>query len=361
MKGGRVFRRGRKWWIAFYVSGHEYRESAGPTREIARRRLQRRRREVEAEEWLVTEDSLTVAQLLTGYETNLELRGKKSLASVRSHLKPLREAFGQLLARDLTTAEVESFQVRRVRLGKAQATVDRETEALLAAFNSARKRKLISRVPYLPLFRPDNRRTEFFEKREIEAVMSLLPDPLGDVTRFAYLSGWRKGEILPLLWESVDRYAREVRLWTSKSGKPRTLPLEGDLAPLIRRRWKAREFRKGSVAALSPYVFHREGRPIADFRRKWASACKHAEVPGKLFHDLRRTAVRNMIRAGVPQSVAMEITGHATDSVFRRYDITSDSDRRKALRATQLYLAQEESSDFGGEKTDEEADKKEKG
>lgn len=57
----------------------------------------------------------------------------------------------------------------------------------------------------------------------------------------------------------------------------------------------------------------------------------------------------------------MEITGHATDSVFRRYDITSDSDRRKALRATQLYLAQEESSDFGGEKTDEEADKKGKG
>jgi len=57
----------------------------------------------------------------------------------------------------------------------------------------------------------------------------------------------------------------------------------------------------------------------------------------------------------------MEITGHATDSVFRRYDITSDSDRRKALRATQLYLAPEESSDFGGEKTDEEADKKGKG
>ena len=107
----------------------------------------------------------------------------------------------------------------------------------------------------------------------------------------------------------------------------------------MERRWSAREFRSAAgIRGLSQYVFHRQGRSVGEFKRSWATACRKARLGGKLFHDLRRTAVRNMIRAGVPQSVAMSISGHRTVSMFLRYNITSDADRRDALRRVDQHL-----------------------
>ncbi len=103
------------------------------------------------------------------------------------------------------------------------------------------------------------------------------------------------------------------------------LPLEGELWDAIRRRKAARTLQV-------PLVFHRAGEPLADWRKSWRSACEAAEVPGLPFHDLRRSAVRNLTRRGVPAVVAMEITGHRTRRVFDRYGIPTTDDAREALR-----------------------------
>jgi integrase len=123
---------------------------------------------------------------------------------------------------------------------------------------------------------------------------------------FAYLSAWRRGELFPLRWAQVDRKAREVRLVTSKSGHLRPLPLEGELLALIERRWLARTFETPSGPALAEFVFHEGGIPIGGIRKSWAAACKATGVPGLRFHDLRRSAIRNMTRSNVPPSIAMK-------------------------------------------------------
>ena len=98
------------------------------------------------------------------------------------------------------------------------------------------------------------------------------------------------------------------------------------------------------MTRLSDWVFsqdrkHLLGRPIGDFRRAWKTACEAAGVPGKTFHSLRRSAVRDMTRSGVQETVAMQITGHLSRSIFQRYNISSTDDTKAALLQTERYRA----------------------
>ena len=141
-----------------------------------------------------------------------------------------------------------------------------------------------------------------------------LPDNLRDFTRFAYLTGWRKGEIISLKWTDVDRDAGAIRLRpeAAKTGRGRTVMLEGDLAELIDRRWESRLFEKDGNVRVTALVFHRDGKPVGDFKKAWATACRAAGVPDKLFH--------------------------VTRSMFDRYNIVSEDDLRMAAQKTTLYV-----------------------
>lgn len=182
--------------------------------------------------------------------------------------------------------------------------------------------------PHIRRLPERNARQGFFEAEEIEAVIVHLPHYLQDFVRFGYLSGWRKGEIASLTWDDIDHDARIIQLRPeeSKTGNGRVLALSGELWDVIERRWHER--------GGTPGVFHRKSLPIGDMRKAWKTAYRKAGVPGKLFHDLRRTAVREMVRAGVPERIAMAISGHTTRSIFDRYNIVSEADLREAVDRT---------------------------
>jgi integrase len=196
--------------------------------------------------------------------------------------------------------------------------------------------------PHIPLLREDNTRTGFFERDQFLSVCGHLPAPLRPVVEFAFITGWRiASEVLPLEWRHVDLEAGEVRLdaGTTKNREGRVFPLTDDLRALLEAQ-HAEHLRLKKAGQIEPWVFFRlvakgrggklEPKPIRAFNKAWKTACTAAGCPGRILHDFRRTAIRNMVRRGVPERVAMQLSGHKTRSVFERYNIVSAGDLRTA-------------------------------
>ena len=136
----------------------------------------------------------------------------------------------------------------------------------------------------------------------------------------------------------MDGDTIRLRPENSKNGEGRTVTIDGELADVIKRRKADRRVKTETAGIIADLVFHHDWHSIVDIRKAWATACKMAGLQGRLFHDLRRTAVRNMIRAGIPERVAMTVSGHKTRSIFDRYNIVNENDLREAMQRTQTYL-----------------------
>ena len=337
---GRTFARGPNWWIAFYVDGKEQRESAKTTdpqraeKYLRRRLIELRVHELDPSKPFVSrhDQRRKIEELMDALKVDFKLRGIDSRQNL-SNLARARADFGSERATSLTAEQVDCYIESRLETGSAKASINRVTQLLSQAYKLAglpapRIRKLSEK---------GNERQGFFAESEIRRVIDNLPADLQDFTLFGWLTGMRKGEIASLAWEDVDGDVIRLRAENAKNGEARMIPLEGELAELIERRRSAREIEIDKVPMIASLIFHRAGQPVADLRKAWATACKKAGVR-RLFHDLRRSACRNMVTAGVPQTIAMKVSGHKTDSMFRRYAIVAETDLRTALRRTQDYL-----------------------
>lgn len=205
-------------------------------------------------------------------------------------------------------------------------------------FNLALHAEKIVRKPYIPTLAENNVRQGFFERSEFDAVLARLPEYLRPPLLFAYQVVWRvRSEILSLMWRQVDLDAGTVRLevGTTKSGKGRSIYLPGILREVLETQWREHLERFPEC----PYVFHRSGKRIKYLYVAWRKACQEADFTGKIPHDFRRTAVRNMVRAGIPERVAMEIAGHKTRAIFDRYHIVSNGDLQEAARKMEERIA----------------------
>jgi integrase len=341
---GRVFQRGEIWWVAYWHRGKEFRETSRSAKKVDADKLLKRRLGEIGRGRLIgpSEEKITFEMLAADFETDRGLRGPRSLRDAKERTAHLKGFFGLDLALDVTTPRIREYiRARRDDDHAKPATINRELAALSRMFNLAVQACRLSTRPHVPRLPEAQPRQGFFEHAEYLALRKHLPAAYRDVLDFGYLTGWRKSEILSLEWRDVERAAGVIRLRpeVSKNREGRTLVLNGPLKELIERRWKARSIKgQNDEQRVVSLVFHKKGRPIGDWRKTWKKACVAAKVPGRLFHDLRRTVARNLIRAGHPERVAMAVTGHKTRSVFDRYNIVSEADLRRAMVGLADYV-----------------------
>lgn len=358
-----IFKRGKFYWYEFTYDGKRIRESTQQgDKETAktlmgaeRSRLARVDAGLESPEPKPQAKSATVGDLLDELKHSYERDGKASAKNL-STIELARTAFGKIKAADLAKEHLESYIRDRVEKGRRNSTINRVTELLRRAYKVAE----LTPPKMRHLSEKDNVRKGFFSNEEFRRVYAQLPADIRDFALFGYLTGWRKGEIASLTWYDVEENVIRLRGENSKNREPRSVVIAGELVELIERRKQARPVNN----TLTKFVFHRDGQQVREFRKTWASACVAAglgkmvcrkcgtegssrrcsrckttscDYTGRLVHDLRRSAVRSMVRSGVPQSVAMKISGHKTASMFRRYDIANEEDLRAALESVQRY------------------------
>lgn len=335
---GMIRKRGRIWWVKYYKDGTPHEESSGSVREgDARRLLKLREGDIERGlpitpkvgriRWEEARDDV-----VTDYKTN----GKRSLPDLLTRLRLHLDPFfrGRRLA-TVTTADVRRYIDLRQTEKASAGTINRELTHLKRAFSLARQAGKMLHAPYVPMLRENNVRKGFFEREQLDALLSHLPAYAQPLVRFAYLTGWRASEVYGLQWRNVDLEGRQVLLdpGATKNGEGRSFPLTTELRRLLESQRQEADQIARENGRIVPWVFFfRNGDPVKSIRHSWVSACKRAGCPGRLFHDLRRTAVRNFVRANVPERVAMKLSGHKTRSVFDRYNIVSEGDLRHAAK-----------------------------
>jgi len=277
---------------------------------------------------------LSFEDLARAYLEDYVLQRYRSMSTAKPRVGHLRAVFGTATTDDITGDAVRRYQLRRRADGAEAATINRETSALSRMLHLAIRRGLLDRMPVFPNRLEENPpRQGFFEHDEYVKVRAELPLPYQDVLDFAYYSGWRRNEILYLTWDDVDRTGGVIRLspQRSKTKTGRVLPISAPLSLVLDRRAERR-------LPGDARVFRRDGVAVRVWRHALRDACQRAGVPHRLLHDCRRTAARNLVRAGVPERVAMLLTGHKTRAVFDRYNIVNERELLSAGERLAAYL-----------------------
>jgi integrase len=334
---GQVRKRGGVYWIRYYRNGQRIEESAQTGKyDEARDLLKGREGDIsKGVPITATSTKLTFDDAAKDVVNDYTVNGKKSKAWVQRRIdKHLTPAFGGRRLSAITTPDLRAFAAQRLAAGASPAEVNRELAIVRRAFRLAiADDKYHGRMPKFPMMQERKTRQGFFDDAMFATVRDHLPAALQPVVTFAYVTGWRvPSEVLPLEWRHVDRKAGEARLepGTTKNQAGRVFPFTDTLRALVDDQWRQHEA-LAKAGTICRFVFHRHGKRIKDFRGAWNAACTAAGFPGRIPHDFRRSAVRNMERAGLSRSVAMQLTGHKTEAVYRRYAITSEGDLREGV------------------------------
>lgn len=240
----------------------------------------------------------------------------------------------------MTSDAARDFARKRQGEGAGAAMVNRSLACLRRILHLAHEYGKVQHVPKIRMLKEPGPRRGFLEPEKFDELLAALPTHLRPLIAFLYWSGVRLSEALAIEWSQIDLASRLVRLHTdeTKNAEPRTIPLAAPVVALLH-----------EIEPKTGQVFD-----SCNLRTEWARACtlvglgsseaqeseaghKWVRYNGLIVHDLRRSAVRNLVRAGATENVAMKISGHKTASVFRRYDIVSTEDVSAAMRAVETF------------------------
>ena len=332
--------------IVYWLRGKQKRETIGTSIEEARdadgkRKVQKRENRIFD---ILPQANMTFEDL-SGWYLKLEsVKSKKYFWNLELCLSKFNRIFGDRIVSDIKTSELEDYQAKRVSEGKAASTIDQEVGAAKAVINKAfnddmvgghvlKRFKNIKKL----LKKNSNERKRVLTPDEFNRLVASARPYLKPILWTGYDTGMREGEVLSLTWDKVLLKDRLIKLSAedTKDGEARGIPICDELYEVLNRLPRG-------IQGDYP-VFMYKGKMIRDFRGGLKTACKNAKIPygrsgdGFVYHDLRRTFFTHARRAGVQESVIMEITGHARHEVVDRYNQVSLDDMRQGIQGLMEY------------------------
>lgn len=338
------------WWASYYIDGKRYRESTGET---AKKKAQdwERNRIVERAGSPVDParaEELRFEDLHEAARAHYRRKQNRSTDRMERCFRRLASKFGGWRLNRITAGPIDQYAEECLERGDAPATINRDLAMLRLGFRRLHKKECNRHVPPIDFFTEDNTRTGFLEHAEYLTLRATLPPRLRPLLDTGYVTGWRVQALLSRTWADVDLEegwlrieGKDVKNKTGKAFPLGVIPLLRD--SLEEQHAKKREIEKRTGRIVTALFFYHEGatagQPIKDFRGAWKAASKAVGLEGLLFHDLKRSAARNLVRAGVPIPLAMELIGHKTASIFKRYCIVDETMLKEGAEKVGAYLA----------------------
>jgi integrase len=374
---GRIFRRkhSRFLWLQYYRNGAQVRESAGTDDEKKARNLLRKKLGAVANGIVQDSRSLRYEDIRDAYMDDYVTNAKKSLRHDRegkAYLESVRrldDFFAGYRAVEIDADLMRKYQREQQNSELSNASINRAISSLRKMFTLAQRDGRIRNLPFFPMLPESRPRQGTLPHDKYAALLAALPDYIRLVVAIAYATGMRRGEILGLRWSNIKWMDSIIRIEDSKNGDPREIPFGGQLETLLKGQFANRQEGCDRVC----FRLDRKGhaRPIGNFRKVWSRVCvklglakkepvvdaagnpvfeprryEHSKprrkmrYSGLLLHDLRRTFISDAEHSGAPRHEAMQLSGHRTESVYRRYAISDRENRRAALDQIAAYRAQ---------------------
>ncbi|HEY5542147.1 MAG TPA: tyrosine-type recombinase/integrase [Candidatus Binatia bacterium] len=343
---GRVFKRkwkkpdgtmgeSRFYSIAYPWQGETRVESSRLESESqARALLKQRLAEMGRGTFVPNQDRVYISDLLELLKADYRANNQRSLQDALWKLTPVLNYFEGWKVKAITVDKINAYVTFRLEEKAATATINGELRYLRRMLRLGARHGKLSSIPLIELLKGEARRTGFIDPGEFADLLTHFDDSdVADLIEFLYSTGWRVSAGLGLEWRDVDLVHGTVTMRSelSKNKEPITLPFFAGIEEILQRR-------HGLRRSECPFVFHRNGRPIKDFRAEWAKATEAANRTGLLVHDLCRSAARNLSRAGVHETVASKFMNRKTLAIYKLYRVVDSEDLRLAGAALDGYL-----------------------